>query len=403
MMKIIEYFIRYILVIVLFVSCFVVNPDYVKATSSATTLAELRAELKALQAEKSANESKQQLTEAEIEEKNKQIASAYSEIEESKNKIALAEESIEASEQKIIELEEQMEQLMAFYQIMNGDNAYLEFVTDSASMTELIMRSDAIAQISSYTKNKLDEINELIEENEQLKVDLINYQEELNDNIVVYEETIEELDSELLSLEDLSMDIDDEIKVTKESIEMYEDLGCEEDEELTACITRTQSSSWLKPLVSGYVSSNFGYRTLNGKTSFHSGIDLGVKEGTTVYSATTGTVISIIKKSSCGGNQVFVQAVVDGEPYVVLYAHLLSISVKKGQTVTQDTIIGYSGGYSTSYYYGGYDTCTYGAHLHFSVSKGVYTTWSKFYANLINPPGFPSKGGRWYSRYTWFD
>ena len=70
--------------------------------------------------------------------------------------------------------------------------------------------------------------------------------------------------------------------------------------------------------------------------------------------------------------------------------------------VKTDTIIGKSGGYSTSISHGGYDRCTTGGHLHLSVSKTAYTSWSVFYANLMNPPGYPGKGVRFYSRYQWF-
>ena len=104
----------------------------------------------------------------------------------------------------------------------------------------------------------------------------------------------------------------------------------------------------------------------------------------------------------CGGYQVYIESVVDGKVYVMLYAHLLSYNVKLYQSVTNQTIIGYSGGYSTSAKYGGYDTCTFGAHLHYSVSEGNWTNWATFYKKLINPPGFPGKGVRFYSRTQWF-
>lgn len=77
--------------------------------------------------------------------------------------------------------------------------------------------------------------------------------------------------------------------------------------------------------------------------------------------------------------------------------------VSVGDTVTVNDVIALSGGYSTAKKNGGYDTCTTGAHLHFGVSVGAYTTWAKYTANLIEPPGFPGKGSWFYSRTQWFD
>ena len=205
-------------------------------------------------------------------------------------------------------------------------------------------------------------------------------------------------------LKNLIPNIDSDIKSQKDAIKTYEQMGCKETETLEACIARTSSSTWLKPVPKGRINSLFGRRNGgNGVSSNHSGIDIGVAEGTQVLSSTVGTVVTTFR-TNCGGNQVYVQSYVGGKPYVVLYAHLLKVSVKTGQTVNQNTTIGYSGGYSTSTRHGGYDKCTTGAHLHVSVSQTVYKNYSNYVAHLINPPGYPKTKGAWfYSRYQWFD
>ena len=74
-----------------------------------------------------------------------------------------------------------------------------------------------------------------------------------------------------------------------------------------------------------------------------------------------------------------------------------------GDVVTQDTIIGYVGGYSTGKNHGGYDSCTTGAHLHFGVAKGYYNGYSISKNNVITPPGFSNTyGWRFYSRYDMY-
>ena len=392
-------------IIVLILSLICLLPITVFA--EANTLGGVREELKDLQNQKKTNDSKKALTASEKKKKQQDILNAQKQKEESENKIELAKKSIKETEAKIVEYEEKSKEAMEFYQLMLGNNEYLEFLTDASSITELIMRRDAIEQLVKYNQEQLVAMANLIKENEQKQVDLKNYEKELDKNIEIYAEKIEELDDELVSLTDVNATIDEQIALKKASIEMFESMKCKEDETLDACTQRTmKSGGWIKPVAKGRINSLFGRRTASAAVSGnHSGIDIGIDEGTTVYSATTsGVVMAILRKSSCGGNQVFVQANVGGKTYTVLYAHLLSISVKANQQVNANTVIGISGGYSTSYKHGGYDTCTTGAHLHLSVSNGAYDGYAKFKANLINPPGYPkTKGAYFYSRYQWFD
>lgn len=389
-------------IVLLLLMLYITGPVSVKAASTATTLAELRAELKALQKKKADNESQKQYTQSQINQKNQDISNAYTEIEKSETQIAEAKKTIEDTQVRISELNQQTEELMAYYQIMTSDNSYLEFITDSSSMTEMIMRIDAVDHLVNSNREKLIEAEDLIKSNEQQQVDLKNYEKKLNQNIESYKNKIDELDSSLLQMSDIAVDINEEIKMVQTSIKTYEEMGCKENEKFDVCATKVNNTGWLKPLTKGKITSLFGWRTLNGSASNHSGIDIGITEGTNVYSATAGKVVYITRKGSCGGNQVYIESVVNGTTYTVQYAHLLSISVSLGDTVTNQTVIGKSGGYSTAKKYGGYDSCTFGAHLHFGVSKSRFTSWTNYYANLINPPGFPGKGSWFYSRTQWF-
>ncbi|MBE6140790.1 MAG: hypothetical protein E7172_04575 [Firmicutes bacterium] len=398
--KIINNIFRCVLIILILITS-VTGVIPVKA--AANTLSGLKGELATLQKKKNDAETKKKLTQSQIIAQNNAIKEANDEIEKSEQKVIEAKVAIEESNKKISEYENKTEELMAFYQIMTGENSYYEFITDSSSMTELIMRSDAISEIVNYNKEKLDELENLIEENEQLQVEMIKYEKKLNNDIISYENKIDELGVELIQFSDIAITIDDEISLMRQKIKYYEDLGCKPDQDLDTCEMLANNSGWLKPLVKGKVTSLFGYRNVAGQSSNHSGIDLGgVSEGTTVYSVTSGKVVGIINKSDCGGNQVYVQSIVKGQKYTILYAHLLSISVKLGDSITNETIIGKMGGGSTAKRNGGYDRCTTGTHLHLSVSKGHNIQYAKFVANLINPPGFPGKGVWFYSRHQWF-
>ena len=413
--KIVSCFSRCFLVILLLVFYIFLIPIASATSNSDLTLAQMRTQLEKLKQQKAENEHQQEVTEAEKEAKNRALSNTYAKIEETQTKVEEAKQSIEESNARIAELNQQTQELMSYYQILSGNNTYMEFITDSSSMTELIMRSDAIEQLSSYNQEKLLELENLIDDTEQKQVELLEYEDELNANVADYQKQLEEIDSSLIQFSDISMSIDEQIEMLEDSIETNENMGCKESETLNACTLRLSRENdvdytwyvnnygWLKPVTKGRISSLFGWRSVPGQSSYHSGIDIAISEGTNVYPAASGVVIRTVSRSSCGGNQIYIQAVVNGEVYTMQYAHLLEVYVKKGDTVDVNDVIALSGGYSTASRYGGYDTCTTGAHLHFGVSKGAYTSFSNYTANLIDPPGFPGKGSWFYSRTQWFD
>lgn len=413
--KIISCFSRCFLIILLLVFYIFPIPIASATSNSDLTLAQMRTQLEKLKQQKAENEHQQEVTEAEKEAKNRALSNTYAKIEETQTKVEEAKQSIEESNARIAELNQQTQELMSYYQILSGNNTYMEFITDSSSMTELIMRSDAIEQLSSYNQEKLLELENLIDDTEQKQVELLEYEDELNANVADYQKQLEEIDSSLIQFSDISMSIDEQIEMLEDSIETNENMGCKESETLNACTLRLSRENdvdytwyvnnygWLKPVTKGRISSLFGWRSVPGQSSYHSGIDIAISEGTNVYPAASGVVIRTVSRSSCGGNQIYIQAVVNGEVYTMQYAHLLEVYVKKGDTVDVNDVIALSGGYSTASRYGGYDTCTTGAHLHFGVSKGAYTSFSNYTANLIDPPGFPGKGSWFYSRTQWFD
>jgi len=102
----------------------------------------------------------------------------------------------------------------------------------------------------------------------------------------------------------------------------------------------------------GYISSGYGYRTLNGKREFHYGIDIATKKGTPIYAADGGKVTYAGYNSSYGYH-----VLIDHGDYVTCYAHMSKIMVKKGESVYRSQQIGKVG--STGY--------SFGNHLHFEI------------------------------------
>ena len=116
------------------------------------------------------------------------------------------------------------------------------------------------------------------------------------------------------------------------------------------------SGSYTWPVPSStYITSRFGYRVhpILGSTRYHSGVDVAAVSGATIVAAMGGTV-ALAEYSASYGNYVVIYHT-NGTS--TLYAHLSSMAVSAGATVSAGDTIGYCGstGLST------------GPHLHFEV------------------------------------
>lgn len=115
---------------------------------------------------------------------------------------------------------------------------------------------------------------------------------------------------------------------------------------------------WPLP-VAGTITSPQGYRTdpITGETSYHSGTDIAVPEGTPILAAADGTVTVANALDSWGGSYGYYVKIDHGGGLTTLYAHCSSICVTTGQQVKAGEVIAYVGqtGRAT------------GPHLHFEV------------------------------------
>ena len=391
-----------IIIALLFIFSYFFGPLPVKA-KQATTIQELKEQLAELQAQKQKQANAKAQTQSEINQKKSNIYRAYQEKETISNEVEAAKNKITESEEKIKKASEDIDNMLRYYQLSENGNNYMEYINDASSITEVIMRMKAVEQITSYYDNKIDTLQNLITEKQNLQVELGNKSNELTTKINDYSNALSELNDQMEAIDEIAEDIDTQIKSQQETIKYYQSVCDSETQKLSTCVKDPQSFGWLKPLVKGRVSSLFGYRSFD--SAFHGGVAIaGNAEGTPEYAAANGRVAQVTRRSSCGGNIVYLHVTVNGQRYTLIYAHMLEIKVKLNQMVSTDTVIGTVGGYSTSTHYSksGYDSCAYGAHLHFGVAKGWYhvdySSWSQLTAHLINPPGFPAKGVWWYKR-----
>ncbi|ESQ06775.1 MULTISPECIES: M23 family metallopeptidase [Streptomyces] len=115
------------------------------------------------------------------------------------------------------------------------------------------------------------------------------------------------------------------------------------------------SGDWVRPVEA---STSTAYRASGGSWSsgYHTGVDFSASSGTSVKAIGAGTVVSAGWSGSYGNEVVIKHA--DGK--YSQYAHLSSLSVSSGQTVTPGQQIGLSGSTGNST----------GPHLHFEVRTG---------------------------------
>ena len=119
----------------------------------------------------------------------------------------------------------------------------------------------------------------------------------------------------------------------------------------TKVVPSRGTGDFIWPAVGGYISSKMGYRW--GK--MHDGIDIARPSDRTIKAADNGVVVEAGWDSGYG-NKIVID---HNNGYRTVYAHLSSMSVSVGQTVSQGSKIGVMGSTGNST----------GIHLHFEVHK----------------------------------
>lgn len=406
--------------------------------SNAQTLGELKQEYQNKLKEKQENDQKTQAAKDEIARNQAAIKQAEADIhaaekeqqdvelkiDESNRKIEESNKKIEESTKKVEELKAEVQSLLLYLQQMRGQNAYVEYVSGASSMTEMIMRIATIEQVTDHIQASMDELDAEIKKledevatleaekkrNEELREELILKQQKLEAQAESYKRTIQARTSDVASYDKYAIGINERVADLKNRVEaetkncaLYAPEKGDDADIHKDCVKKDENgniiagdnSGWLKPLNSGIITSEVAMRW----GSYHNALDIGGNpEGTPVYAAAAGKVSGKIERYWCGGNMLYIDVTVNGVQYTTYYYHLLRFNVNVGDIVTQDTIIGYVGGGSTA----SYDSCTFGAHLHFGVAKGFYQGYIP-QSSVIIPPGFPNQYlWRFNSRYQMY-
>lgn len=403
-MKIFYKYISFVLVFVLFFTCFYSNV-------SAKTLGELENELKEKKNELSENKAKQNLTEQEMATINSNLKTIQTTINQIQVETTELEKEIMQLNEDILKKQEEIKSVISYFQISSGESAYLEYVMGAEDFTDFIYRSAVTEQMTSYNNQLIDEYNSTIAANEAKKQELADKKVELSRQQVAMRDEYKKLGESLNTYGEEEMIITDEVKSLQEMVQIYKDKGCKSNEDISTCgqALLPSTTAFYRQLQSGYVTSWYGGRDCSDPrvSCGHYGIDLSTGgSNVPVYSIGTGMVAAITYQSSCGGNMVFVHhKLTNGQTYTSVYMHLYQINVSKGQTVTKDTVIGIMGGGSTT----PWDYCSTGPHSHLGLATGLYgidydgSSLRSHYVNPANIINFPnSLYTPFYDRYTAF-
>ena len=121
--------------------------------------------------------------------------------------------------------------------------------------------------------------------------------------------------------------------------------------------TWVQGTGQLGWPVSGEITSPYGYRVhpIWGTTIYHSGIDIGVDEGTPVHAADSGVIVW----AGWMGGYGYAVVIDHGNGLSTLYGHNSELAVDEGQSVSKGQVVAYAGSTGNST----------GPHVHFEVRE----------------------------------
>lgn len=321
----------------------------------------------------------------------KNIASIEQKIKDTEEEVGRLEEEIEASNKEIDKKNKESKKIMEYYQIENGNNAYLEYVFGATSITDMIYRMSVAEQLTEYNDNVMKELKRLIEENEKKKIELTKKQEELKELKKNLEKEKERIEEEVSGVEGTVPSTKGQIALYQQRVDYYKGKGCKSDDVIgVTCDVPPKTSGGGGGSVSpGAVIGENGFRfpVVGGRISWgygsggHKGVDITRGCGTPIYAVAPGRVYYVGNSlDNYGAYMVLIVHNVNGRLVFSQYAHVQpNIPVSVGQNVDIGTVVAYMGstGYST------------GCHLHLEMSQyygwGYNGSYNQYRNNIISP------------------
>ncbi len=340
----------------------------------------------------------------ELQEKEAKIARGKEEIEKVKRTIAETQAKIETTEKEIQELQEEIERcnreiekkdkeskkIMEYYQVENGNNAYLEYVFGAISITDMIYRMSVVEQLTDYNDKVMKELKQLIETNKKKTEELNKKTEELKELKKKLESEKERIEQEVSGVEGTVPSTKGQIALYQQRVNYYKGRGCKSNDVIgVTCDRPPPASGGGGNVPAGAVIGPNGFRfpVNGGRISWgygsggHKGVDITRGCGTPIYAVAPGRVYYKGNTlDNYGAYMVMIVHNVNGKLVFSQYAHVLpNIPVSVGQDVDIGTVVAYMGstGYST------------GCHLHLEMSQncgwGYNCSYNNYTRSIISP------------------
>ena len=316
--------------------------------------------------------------EAQIDDLDSQIAEANTKIEEAEKELTQKQEEYEKKQETF------KQRLVVIYE--SGETSFLDVLLNSSSLTDFISNYYLVSELTEMDTQLIENLEKEKEEIENTKkeieasketlttakaskesvaAELKNAKSEKDKYVAQLSDEEKELEQEIQELKQANAKIANEIKIAEEKYKkQLEELKKQEENNSSSGGSSggsgsTGSGYFMRPVNGGTISAN-GYYPSSGK--FHGAIDYAVSEGTPVYAAAAGVVMSTANLSGSYGTYVVIRHANGLQSY---YAHGTygSICVSPGQTVSKGQKIMLSGNTGNSS----------GAHLHFEVRVSPYS------------------------------
>lgn len=364
--------------------------SFIPIPTKAETLKQYKELLEKEKAKYAANQASINKTQAEINSTNKEIENIKKEMISMAAEIGQLQEDVTSYKEEIEKKELQTKKLIEYLQLSGGENLYLEYAFGAESITDLIYRMSVVEQLTDYNDDVIKELKVLIEKCEEREKEINKKEKELNVKQSELGELVESLGEDKEALSESGVSVSKQIKFYEDTIKQYEKEGCKDNDVIGVdCATTVSSGTWRLPTTSGYVTSEFKYRS----GSLHRAVDIGNKKPyqTKIYAVAAGKITRIYY-DYYGARVVLIEHY-DAKTktyYTSNYCHMSSYNPKiyVGMKVTSNTWIGYMGmsGKAT------------GPHLHleifpcrlYNLADKNCSTWNKYvaYASKLYNQGY---------------
>ncbi len=296
----------------------------------------------------------------ELDAANAELDRIHGEEDKVNAQIKQIELELEAARKQLLERQDLLnKRIRAIY--IHGQLNYLEVIMGSKNFSDFANRLELLKRVIRSDYNLIQDIR-VRQEQIQAKMNELSLQKQELEKLAA-EATKAQQAIEMKRAEQQA--VMDSAKAQRDAAEQMEQDLIASSERIRQQIQARQGGG-MEPQVigsgilgypcSGPITSPFGYRIhpIFGTTIYHSGIDIGVDEGTPVHAADSGVVIYSGSGLTGYGNVVIID---HGNGLSTLYAHNSALLVSEGESVSKGQVVAYSGmtGYAT------------GPHVHFEV------------------------------------